>query len=87
VEIHKDVEAASLDAHGELADVGHPRLAPADVMIAACAHVAGMDVLHYDSDYGLRVKHTGLRGFGASGSRGPACSDWDSGSQSVQSAR
>lgn len=30
-------------------------------MIAACAHVAGMGVLHYDSDYDSLVKHTGLR--------------------------
>jgi predicted nucleic acid-binding protein len=44
-----------------LADVGHHRLAPADVIIAACAHVAGMGVLHYDSDYDLLLTHTGLR--------------------------
>lgn len=61
VEIDKDVEAAALEAQRELADIGHRRLAPADVMIAACAHVAGMGVLHYDSDYDLLVKHTGLR--------------------------
>lgn len=61
VEIDKDVEAAALDAQRELADIGHHRLAPADVMIAACAHVAGMGVLHYDSDYDLLVKHTSLR--------------------------
>jgi predicted nucleic acid-binding protein len=61
VEIDKDVEGAALDAQRELAQVGHHRLAPADVMIAACAHVAGMGVLHYDSDYDLLVKHTGLQ--------------------------
>ncbi|MBA3808596.1 MAG: PIN domain-containing protein [Solirubrobacterales bacterium] len=61
VEIDKEVEAAALDAQRELADIGHHRLAPADVMIAACAHVAGVGVLHYDSDYDLLVKHTGLR--------------------------
>ncbi len=61
VDIDKDVEAAALDAQRALADVGHHRLAPADVMIAACAHVAGMGVLHYDSDYDSLVKHTGLR--------------------------
>jgi hypothetical protein len=60
VEIDKDVEAAALDAQRELADIGHYRLAPADV-IGACAHVAGMGVLHYDSDYDLLVKRTGLR--------------------------
>jgi predicted nucleic acid-binding protein len=61
VEIGKDVERAALDAQRELADLGHHRLAPADVMIAACAHVAGMGVLHDDSDYDLLVKYTGLR--------------------------
>ena len=60
VEIDKDIEAAALDAQRELADIGHHRLPPADVMIAACAHVAGMDVLHYDSDYDLLAKHTSL---------------------------
>jgi predicted nucleic acid-binding protein len=61
VEIDKDVEEAALDAQRRLADIGHHRPAPADVMIAACAHVAGMGVLHYDSDYDLLLKHTGLR--------------------------
>lgn len=61
VEIDKDVEAAALDAQRGLADIGHHRLAPADVMIAACAHVAGMGVLHYDSDYDLLAERTGLR--------------------------
>src|ERR1700722_16283489 len=40
VEVDKDIEAAALDAQRELADVGHHRLAPADVTIAACAHTA-----------------------------------------------
>jgi predicted nucleic acid-binding protein len=60
VEIDKDIEAAALDAQRELADVGHHRLPPADVMIAACADAAGMGVLHYDGDYDLLVKHTSL---------------------------
>jgi predicted nucleic acid-binding protein len=61
VEIDREVEAAALDAQRELADIGHHRLSPADVMVAACAHVAGTGVLHYDSDYDLLVKHTSLR--------------------------
>jgi predicted nucleic acid-binding protein len=61
VEIDKDIEAAALDAQRELADVGHHRLPPADVMIAACADAAGMGVLHYDGDYDLLVKHTSLK--------------------------
>ncbi len=61
VEIDKDVEAVALDAQRELADIGHHRLAPADVMIAACAHLAGMGVLHYDGDYDLLANRTSLR--------------------------
>jgi predicted nucleic acid-binding protein len=60
VEIDKDIEAVALDAQRELADIGHHRLPPADVMIAACAHVAGMGVLHYDSDYDLLATQTSL---------------------------
>ncbi len=60
VEIDKDIEAAALAAQRELADIGHHRLPPADVMIAACAHVAGMGVLHYDSDYDVLTMHTSL---------------------------
>jgi hypothetical protein len=29
-------------------------------MIAACAHLAGGGVLHYDRDYDLILEHTGL---------------------------
>jgi hypothetical protein len=60
VEIDGDIEAAALDAQRELAEIGHHRLPPADVIIAACAHTAGMGVLHYDGDYDLLVKHTSL---------------------------
>lgn len=60
VEIGKDIEALALDAQRELADIGHHRLPPADVMIAACAHAAGMGVLHYDGDYDLLAEHTSL---------------------------
>lgn len=60
LEIDKDIEAVALDAQRELADIGHHRLPPADVMIAACAHVAGMGVLHYDSDYDLLATQTSL---------------------------
>jgi hypothetical protein len=61
VQIDGDIEAAALEAQRELADIGHHRLPPADVIIAACAHIAGMGVLHYDSDYDLLVKHTDLK--------------------------
>jgi predicted nucleic acid-binding protein len=58
VEINRDVEQLALDAQRELADIGHHRLAPVDVIIAACAHVAGWGVLHYDRDFDLLAEHT-----------------------------
>ena len=54
------VESSALEALRELAAVGHHRLAPADVLIAACAHEAGAGVLHYDRDYDLIAEHTVL---------------------------
>jgi predicted nucleic acid-binding protein len=60
VEIDRDVERLAIEAQRELAEIGHHRLAPADVVIAACAHTAGMGVLHYDGDYDLLHEHTSL---------------------------
>jgi len=37
-------------ARTHAAEIGHHRLAPIDVMIAACAHRGEAGVLHYDSD-------------------------------------
>lgn len=60
VAIDRDVERQALDAQRELADIGHHRLAPVDVIIAACAHAAGMGVLHYDGDFDLLATRTSL---------------------------
>jgi predicted nucleic acid-binding protein len=60
VEIDRDVERLAMEAQRELAEIGHHRLAPADVVIAACAHSAGMGVLHYDGDYDVLAAHTSL---------------------------
>jgi predicted nucleic acid-binding protein len=54
------VERVALDAQRELAAIGHHRLAPSDLVIAACAHLTGGGVLHYDRDYDLILKHTRL---------------------------
>jgi predicted nucleic acid-binding protein len=54
------VERVALDAQRELAAVGHHRLAPTDLAIAACAHLTGGGVLHYDRDYDLIAEHTRL---------------------------
>jgi predicted nucleic acid-binding protein len=60
VKIDPDIERLALDAQQELADIGHHRLAPVDVIIAACAHAAGMGVLHYNGDFDLLSTRTNL---------------------------
>lgn len=61
VQVTPDAEERAERAQSELAAVGHHRLAPIGVMVAACAHEAGMGVLHYDSDYDVLAQRTGLR--------------------------
>jgi predicted nucleic acid-binding protein len=58
--VDEAVERVALDAQRELATVGHHRLAPTDLVIAACAHLVGGGVLHYDRDYDLISAHTRL---------------------------
>jgi predicted nucleic acid-binding protein len=60
IEIDRKVERMALRAQRELAEVGHHRLAPMDVMIAACAHSAEAGVLHYDGDYDILAERTSL---------------------------
>jgi predicted nucleic acid-binding protein len=60
VTIDREVERLAEDAQRELAEVGRHRLAPIDIMIAACAHRAEAGVLHYDRDYDLLAEHTSL---------------------------
>jgi predicted nucleic acid-binding protein len=60
IAINGEIERMALQAQRELAEIGHHRLAPMDVMIAACAHRAEAGVLHYDGDYDLLAGHTSL---------------------------
>ena len=60
VSIDADVEATAHKAQRELARVGHHRMSPIDLMIAACAHEAGMGILHYDRDYDRILELTSL---------------------------
>jgi predicted nucleic acid-binding protein len=60
VPVDAEIEQAAQDAQGELAELGHHRLAPSDLMIAACAARAGGGVLHYDRDFDLVAEHTRL---------------------------
>lgn len=61
VSIDAEVEAIARKAQRELARVGHHRIAPIDLMIAACAHEAGAGVLHYERDYDVIAELTSLR--------------------------
>lgn len=60
IDIDQEIERTALDAQRQLAEVGHHRVSPSDVMIACCAHAAGMGVLHYDPDYDVLATRSGL---------------------------
>ena len=60
VALDAEVQRLALAAQRRLAEVGHHRLAPADVLIAACADRAEAGVLHYDGDYDVLAVHTDL---------------------------
>jgi predicted nucleic acid-binding protein len=60
VAVDRDIERLAVSAQRQLAEVGHHRLPPTDVVIATCAHASGMGVLHYDHDYDLIGEHTSL---------------------------
>jgi predicted nucleic acid-binding protein len=60
VDMGNEIERLALRAQGELAAVGHHRLSPNDLIVAACAHHAGHGVLHYDRDYDVIAAHTSL---------------------------
>ena len=55
------VEQRALDAQRQLARVGHHRLPPVDLLLAALADRHGLGVLHYDHDYDLLAERTDLR--------------------------
>jgi predicted nucleic acid-binding protein len=60
VAVDGGVESLALATQRELAEVGHHRLPPLDLLIAACARRAEAGVLHYDRDYDLIAEHTCL---------------------------
>jgi predicted nucleic acid-binding protein len=59
--IDTGVERRALDAQRALARVGHHRLPPVDLLIAALADRHGLGVLHHDRDYDLIAEKTPLR--------------------------
>jgi predicted nucleic acid-binding protein len=55
-----DVERRALEAQRQLARLGHHRLPPVDLLVAAAADRHGLGVLHYDRDYDLIADKTDL---------------------------
>ena len=58
--IDHDVERRAEDAQHQLTRVGHHRLPPVDLLVAALADRHGLGVLHYDHDYDLILERTDL---------------------------
>jgi predicted nucleic acid-binding protein len=61
VPLGPDSESRALAAQRQLSGVGHHRLPPPDLILAALAESAGVGVLHYDRDFDLISEHTDLR--------------------------
>lgn len=61
LQIDPEVELRTLDAQAQLARMGHHRLPPVDLMLAAVADRHELDILHYDADYDLIAAKTDLQ--------------------------
>jgi predicted nucleic acid-binding protein len=58
--IDDDVEQRALDAQRQLARIGHHRMPPVNLLVAAIADGHGVGVLHYDHDYDVLAEKTDL---------------------------
>lgn len=58
--IDEEIERRTIDAQRQLARVGHQRLPPVDLILAAIADRHGLGVLHYDGDFDLIRSKTDL---------------------------
>ena len=58
--IDEAVEQRAVDAQRQLARIGHHRLPPVDLLVAAIADRHGLGILHYDHDYDLLAERTDL---------------------------
>jgi predicted nucleic acid-binding protein len=58
--VDSNVERSALDAQRQLARVGHHRLPPVDLLVAALAARYELGVLHYDRDYDVLAEKTDL---------------------------
>jgi predicted nucleic acid-binding protein len=60
LQIDEQVEQRAVEAQRRLAGVGHHRLPPVDLLVAAVADRHGVGILHYDHDYDLIAEKTDL---------------------------
>jgi predicted nucleic acid-binding protein len=58
--VDEEVERRAVDAQRQLARIGHHRLPPVDLIVAALADRHSLGVLHYDRDYDLIAEKTDL---------------------------
>jgi predicted nucleic acid-binding protein len=58
--IDERIERRALNAQHQLAQVGHHRLPPVDLILAAIAEQYEVGVLHYDQDFDLLLEKTDL---------------------------
>lgn len=58
--IDERVERRAIDAQRQLAQVGHHRLPPVDLILAAIAEQYEVGLLHYDKDFDLLLEKTDL---------------------------
>lgn len=60
LQIDVAIERRAIDAQRQLARVGHHRLPPVDLIMAAIAEHYRIGLLHYDSDYDILTDKTDL---------------------------
>lgn len=60
IPINEEIERRAIEAQGQLARVGHHRLPPVDLILAAIADRHSIDVLHYDGDFDVLDAKTDL---------------------------
>lgn len=59
--IDREVQRHALGAQRQLARVGHHRMSPMDLLLAAIADRHRLAILHYDRDYDVIAERTDLR--------------------------
>ncbi len=59
-DIDHEVEQRAIDAQRQLSRIGHHRVPPVDLILAAVADRYSLGVLHYDRDYDLIAEKTDL---------------------------